>query len=77
MLNGRVNVAHARKKRRLDAELERILETIEVKRAYMAELDERAADKGRQRSLTHSLTHSLTYSFTHSLTHSGRRKKPI
>ena len=49
MLNGRVNVAHARKKRRLDAELERILETIEVKRAYMAELDERAADKGRQR----------------------------
>ncbi len=32
MVNGRVNVAHARKKRRLDAELERILESIEQKR---------------------------------------------
>jgi chromosome segregation ATPase len=75
MLNGRVNVAHARKKRRLDAELERILETIEVKRAYMAELDERAADKGSY-SLISLLTHSLAYLLTHSysllLTHTLR-----
>lgn len=49
MANGRVNVAHARKKRRLDSELERLLESIEQKRAYMSELDERSADKSRQR----------------------------
>ena len=49
MINGRVNVAHARKKRRLDAELERILETIEQKRLNMAALEERAAEKSRQR----------------------------
>jgi len=49
MTNGRVNVAHARKKRRLDSELERILETIDQKRAGMAQMDARAADKIRQR----------------------------
>jgi len=49
MQNGRVNVAHARKKRRLDSELERILETIEQRRNTMAELDDRVADKSRQR----------------------------
>jgi chromosome segregation ATPase len=49
MQNGRVNVAHARKKRRLDSELERILETIEQRRNTMGELDDRVADKSRQR----------------------------
>jgi hypothetical protein len=49
MQNGRVNVAHARKKRRLDSELERILEGIEQKRANMGEFDDKAAEKSRQR----------------------------
>jgi len=49
MQNGRVNVAHARKKRRLDSDLERVLETIEQKRINMGEMDERAADKARAR----------------------------
>jgi predicted nucleic acid-binding Zn-ribbon protein len=49
MQNGRINVAHARKKRRLDSELERILETIEQRRNTMGELDDRVADKSRQR----------------------------
>ena len=47
--NGRINVAHARKKRRLDAELERLLETIEQKRASIADLEDQAADKARVR----------------------------
>ena len=49
MQNGRINVAHARKKRRLDGELERIRETIEQRRINMGEMDERAADKARER----------------------------
>ena len=49
MQNGRINVAHARKKRRLDGELERMLETIEQRRINMGEMDERAADKARER----------------------------
>ena len=47
--NGRVNVAHARKKRRLDAELERILDLIEQKRLQIGELDDRITDKVNQR----------------------------
>ena len=49
MQNGRVNVAHARKKRRLDSELERVLETIEQKRTQMTASDEKIADLTRQR----------------------------
>lgn len=49
MQNGRVNVAHARKKRRLDAEFERILDLIEQKRQQIIELDDRITDKTRQR----------------------------
>eukprot|EP01034_Spumella_vulgaris_P024755 gene24755-31132_t len=49
MTNGRINVAHARKKRRLDSELERMLESIEQKRHNMAQLDQRVAEKGRER----------------------------
>lgn len=49
MQNGRVNVAHARKKRRLDSELERILDLIEQKRIQVAELDDRITEKVRQR----------------------------
>ena len=45
--NGRINVAHARKKRRLDAELERLLETIEQKRSNIHELEDQAAEKGK------------------------------
>ena len=38
MQNGRINVSHARKKRRLDADLERVLEQIENKRVGMGKL---------------------------------------
>lgn len=37
--NGRVNVAHARKKRRLDEDLERLLEIIEQKRTEIVNID--------------------------------------
>lgn len=37
--NGRVNVAHARKKRRLDEDLERLLEIIEQKRTEISNID--------------------------------------
>lgn len=49
MQNGRVNVAHARKKRRLDSELERVLETIEQKRAHMVTIDNKLTDTTRVR----------------------------
>ena len=49
MTNGRINVAHARKKRRLDSELERMLEGIEQKRIGMAQMESKAAEKVRQR----------------------------
>ena len=49
MQNGRVNVAHARKKRRLDSELERILDLIEQKRVQMVDLEDRVHDKVNQR----------------------------
>lgn len=51
MQNGRVNVAHARKKRRLDGELERILELIEQKRANVTELDEKIAEKSSEKDV--------------------------
>ena len=50
MQNGRINVAHARKKRRLDAELERILELIEQKRSAIAGLEDRIAEKGNDQN---------------------------
>ena len=43
-----VSMAHARKKRRLDGELERMLETIEQRRINMGRMDERAG-KARER----------------------------
>ena len=49
MQNGRVNVAHARKKRRLDSELERVLEGIEQKRILMSGMDEKVSDHARLR----------------------------
>ena len=49
MQNGRINVAHARKKRRLDTELERILESIEQKRINITDTDDKVNDKGKQR----------------------------
>lgn len=42
--NGRVNIAHARKKRRLDEDLEKLLELIENKRAEIAAMDAKAAE---------------------------------
>lgn len=51
MQNGRINVAHARKKKRLDGELERILDLIEQRRASISEMDERSAEKSRQRDM--------------------------
>jgi chromosome segregation ATPase len=50
MQNGRINVAHARKKRRLDAELERILELIEQKRSAIVGLEDRIAEKGNDQN---------------------------
>eukprot|EP01041_Mallomonas_annulata_P003274 gene3274-6482_t len=47
--NGRINVAHARKKRRLDGELERIFDLIEQKREQLTELEERIAERSRER----------------------------
>jgi hypothetical protein len=41
MQNGRINVAHARKKKRIDTELERILDLIEQKRSQINDLDDR------------------------------------
>lgn len=41
MPNGRINVAHARKKKRMDTELERILDLIEQKRTQCTALDGR------------------------------------
>jgi len=49
MFNGRVDVVHARKKRRLDAELERLLESIQQKRTTIAELDECIGNVDRER----------------------------
>jgi len=49
MSNGRINVAHARKKRRLDSELEHLLETIEQKRVSMTTMDRRVTEKGHER----------------------------
>ena len=47
--NGRVNVAHARKKKRLDSELERVLEQMERKREQMQQLDDKISDSTRSR----------------------------
>lgn len=41
MSNGRINVAHARKKKRYDTELERMLDLIEQKRMQMGDMDDR------------------------------------
>merc|ERR1712070_149006 len=49
MQNGRVNVAHARKKKRLDSELERVLEQMERKREQMQQLDDKISDSTRSR----------------------------
>jgi hypothetical protein len=46
-----VNVAHARKKKRLDGELERLLDSIEQKRVQMSDLDESSAEKARVRDM--------------------------
>lgn len=47
--DGRINVAHARKKKRLDEEFERLLQSIDHKRGVINELDEQGAAKGRSR----------------------------
>lgn len=49
MVNGRINVAHARKKRRLDSELERMLESIEQKRMNQSVIEQKTAEKARER----------------------------
>ena len=45
--DGRVNVARAKKKKRLDDEYEALLEGIEAKRAAVSELDAEMAKVGR------------------------------
>jgi hypothetical protein len=49
MVNGRINVAHARKKRRLDSDLEQLLEGIEQRRHTMSQMDKRVTDKAHER----------------------------
>lgn len=49
MVNGRINVAHARKKRRLDSDLEQLLESIEQKRHTMSQMDRRVVEKAHER----------------------------
>lgn len=49
MQNGRINVAHVRKKRRLDNELEKLLELIEIKRGQLLEFDDKIVAKSKQR----------------------------
>jgi hypothetical protein len=48
-LNGRVNLAFARKKRRLDNEIERLLELMENKRNQILEIDSKMMDKVKLR----------------------------
>ncbi len=47
--NGRVNIAHARKKKRLDQEIERLLEQIEHKRGQIQDIELKILDKNRIR----------------------------
>lgn len=49
MRNGRINVAHVRKKRGLDEEMEKLLELVEIKRLELVECDERIQAKIQQR----------------------------
>lgn len=49
MLNGRVNVIYARKKRQMDNEIEHLLDTIETKRQVITDYDTRMMDKIAQR----------------------------
>ena len=50
-LNGRINIAHTRKKKRLDEDFEKILNEIELKRCEMNELDDISYEKSRCRNL--------------------------
>ena len=50
MQNGRINVPHVRKKRRLDNELEKLLELIEIKRGMLADVDSKILLKDQERS---------------------------
>lgn len=50
-VNGRINVAHARKKRRLDQEIERLLEQIEHKRSQIQDIDQNMLEKTRAREI--------------------------
>ena len=47
--NGRINVTHARKKRKLDNELERLIDLIEQRRERIMTLETRIGDKGREK----------------------------
>ena len=49
--NGRINAAHARKKKRLDEEFERLLESIEVKRGAISGYDQQVASKASSRDM--------------------------
>lgn len=48
-IDGRVNIAYARKKKRIDLEIERILEQVEEKRTLIVQLDERIHEKTKKR----------------------------
>jgi hypothetical protein len=50
LADGRLNVAHAKKKKRLDDEYERTLEELELKRTTLARLDERLRDLSDERT---------------------------
>ena len=49
-LNGRVNIAHTTKKKRLDEDFEKILNEIELKRCEISELDDHLSEKSRCRN---------------------------
>ena len=50
MQNGRINVPHVRKKRRLDNDLEKLLELVEIKRGLLADVDGKILLKDQERN---------------------------
>lgn len=62
-INGRVNLAFARKKRRLDNEIERLLELMENKRNQITEIDDKILEKVKVREEKELLLISMEQKF--------------
>jgi uncharacterized protein CbrC (UPF0167 family) len=58
---GRINVAHARKKKRLDEEFERLLQSIDHKRGIINDLDKQGAAKVYTYLCIHTYDHIWNY----------------